>query len=168
MSKDVKVNLKPLHVTAANLPRKVYRLWGERYRAYIQDRFDRFSKGGGNWIKLSEATIARRRKGKKGASGLLAAILRNTSIMFNAVSARFRSRPGQLQKDIPFGVVTGFGGSHRHPGGKATIADIASFHQEGVNTGKVKIPARPIIVDPDKRTLDLMADDVLRAKKLKR
>ncbi len=133
------------------------RQWAARYRSFAQQRFDRFSKGGG-WPALKEKTINRRRKGKKGR-GIGAAILRDTGTLFSALDLQFTQKPGQLQQDIPFGVRVGYGGPARHPKGGATVADIANFHQ----TGAGRLPVRKIIVDPDEHTITLMAGDMERA-----
>ena len=46
----------------ANGPvRKAMKQWGVRYRSFAQERFDAFSKGGGDWPPLAPSTIARRR-----------------------------------------------------------------------------------------------------------
>lgn len=37
--------------------------WGFRYRSFVQERFDTFSKGGGDWPALALSTIRKRRKG---------------------------------------------------------------------------------------------------------
>ncbi len=42
-----------------------FKQWAVRYRAYTQERFDKFSKGGGDWAPLKESTKRRRRTGKK-------------------------------------------------------------------------------------------------------
>lgn len=88
-----------------------------------------------------------------------ASILRDTGILFAALDPTFTSRPGQLEKGIPFGVTVGYGGPGRHPKGRATIADIASFHQEG----GPHLPKRELIVVPDGKTLDAMANDMVVA-----
>lgn len=170
MPSDVKINLKPLmrlsngvaeglrNPTSAGFVRDAIKQWAARYRSFVQLRFARFSKGGGNWKPLASSTIKARRKGKrKGARR--AAILRDTSTLFAALDPTFTKRPGQLEKNIPFGVRVGYGGPARHPKGKATIADIASFHQ----TGGPHLPQREIIVQPDTRTLNAMAEDMARA-----
>lgn len=72
-STSVKINLRRLsqfkaQATAdlnnqANGPiRKALKQWAVRYRSFAQERFDAYSKGGGDWAPLSPATIARRRK----------------------------------------------------------------------------------------------------------
>lgn len=43
--------------------RKALKQWAVRYRSFLQERFDAYSKGGGDWPPLSPATIARRRSG---------------------------------------------------------------------------------------------------------
>lgn len=128
--------------------RAAIRQWGARFRAFIQERFVRMSRGG--WPPLKR----RRRRGKGGS----VAILRDTGTMFNALTPVFASKPGAIQKDIPFGVRVGYGGPARHPKGKASIHDIARFHQ----TGAGPLVKREIIVGPDQRTLDLMAADMDR------
>lgn len=43
---------------------KALKQWGVRYRSFVQLRFDKYSKGGGDWKPLAQATIDARRKGK--------------------------------------------------------------------------------------------------------
>lgn len=169
----VKVDLEPLRRFNTELSRDLrgsgsghiraaLKQWAVRYRSFVQERFDTFSKGGGDWPPLSPRTIAGRRKGRgsrRFAKGAVA-ILRDTGTLFGALSPTFTGKPGQLQEDIPFGVRVGYGGPHRYPsGGRATIADIAAFHQEGNS----RLPKREIIVTPSERVLDQMAADMDRA-----
>lgn len=165
---SVKVNLKPLkrfiravsqdlRLSGSGPIRKAIKQWAVRYRSFVRERFDKFSKGGGDWKPLSKRTLAGRRKGK--GVGLVAAILRDTGTLMAALQPTFTRKPGALERDIPFGVRVGFGGPARHKGGKATIADIASFHQEG----KGRLPKREIIVDPSRGVLNAMASDMERA-----
>ena len=81
-------------------------------------------------------------------------ILRDTGLLFNVLSPVFDAAPGQLQEDIPFGIRVGFGGPGRYPDGTATIADVASFHQEG----NENLPQRKIVVPPDEPTQQRMAE----------
>ncbi len=134
--------------------RDAFKQWGWRYRGFVQERFDRFSKGGGDWPGLAASTKAGRR-GKKYT------ILRNLGLLFNALDPTFRHAPGAVEKHVPFGVVVGYGGPHRHPGGAATIADIANFHQ----TGRPNLPQRKIIVRPSPQTMAGMAEDMVRAER---
>jgi hypothetical protein len=167
---SVKVNLDPLKRFAAavqadlrasgNGPiRDALRQWGARYRSFLHERFDKFSKGGG-WPPLAESTKRRRRGPRKGHKGPRSfSILRDTGTLFNALTPEFTRKPGQLQEDIPFGVRVGYGGPSKHPKAKASIADVAHFHQIGAG----HLPARKIIVEPNDATIKRMESDMERA-----
>lgn len=129
--------------------KKGLKQWAAIYRSFLQLRYDRFSKGGGNWPPLSEATIARRRKGK---GKRRVSILVDTGTLKAALNPTFSGRPGSIENYTKFGVEVGYGGNDVHPGGDLTIADIASFHQHG----GPNLPQRMIIVPPDKPTLERM------------
>lgn len=156
----------------------VRRQWAFRYRSFSRERYDRFSKGGGNWPALKPATIAARRHGgkgrfKRGRAALEAAresgggqisILRDTNQLFTVLSPIFASLPGQVQEEIPFGILVGFGGPSRHKTkagkqGKLTIGDIALAHQEGQGN----LPVRKILVEPSDTVQRAMAGDMERA-----
>lgn len=168
----VRLNLKPLKRFAAavsadlrltgNGPvRRAMRQWAARYRSFAQQRFDVYSKGGGDWAPLKESTKRRRRKARKGrirGATRSFSILRDTGLMFQALNPVWSRKPGALQKDISFGVRVGYGGSAKHPGGKASIADIARFH----DTGAGNLPKRLIIDSPDAKTVAAMAGDMER------
>lgn len=80
--------------------------------------------------------------------------------MFAVVQPTFSGKPGQLEEHVSFGVKVGFGGPGRYVGGgKATIADIASFHQKGGPS----LPKREIVVAPDSTTISAMSGDMDRA-----
>ena len=66
--------------------------------------------------------------------------------------------PGSYEEIQPWAVVLGFGGPSMHPSGKATIADIASFH----NFGTGRLPQRQIIVNPPPELIKQMAEDAAR------
>lgn len=117
---------------------------------------ERFAKAEAKTLK--QASSAKKESQSILASGTVS-ILRDTGLLFNAVNPAFSGKPGQLQEDIPFGVRVGFGGPGRHPDGTATIADIASFHQEG----GPHLPQRKIVVPPDDSTTRKMADVMQRA-----
>lgn len=148
--------------------RNAIQLWARIYRSFTQERFDKFSKGGGNWAPLSMTTIIARRHGKGGggkrggralgraraSGGGQVSILRDTGALFSAIDPQFSGKPGQYQKDIPFGIEVGFGGPARHKGGRMTIADIAALHQAGAR----RLPARPILVDPPQSVVAKMAE----------
>lgn len=145
---------------------KAVKQWGVRYRSWAQERFDKFSKGGGDWPPLKPSTIRGRRKGVKGrkigsgktaVAAVRAAILRDLGILFAVLSPVFTGKPGQLQETIPYGIRVGYGGPHKHAGGgKATIADIAMFHDQGMG----HLPKRQIIAPPIGTVITQMAADM--------
>lgn len=164
----VKVDLKKLREVAKAVQdqggplRKVYKQWAARYRGFLHERFDTFSKGGGDWAPLAEATKkGRKRKGtpKKGKKQRFS-ILRDTGMLFAALQPAFVGQPGALEEEVPFGVRVGFGGPASHgEDSMITVADIAAFHQ----AGGPNLPQRMIIVGPDQELLDDMAGDMARA-----
>ena len=130
--------------------------WAVRVRSWLQERFDKNSKGGGEWPALSEKTIAKRRKGNGDGSP---AILRDLGLLFAVLNPVFTGQPGAIEESIPYGVRVGFGGSTAHGNGAATISDIAAYHQEGAG----HLPVREIIVTPDNNIQELMSNDMRRA-----
>jgi len=146
-----------------------FKRWGVRYRSFSQNRFNTLSKsgGGGIWPPLAEVTKRRRRKQRKGYRGKRRwGLLRDTSLLFYALQAKFTGAGGQWEQAIPGGIEVGYGGDAVHKdaggkGGKATIADIAMFHQ----TGAGNLPVREIIVDPDPPTITGMIKDLTLALK---
>jgi len=192
MPKDVTVNLKPLRrlqgqiaslaVRAQGPFRTMLKLWGQSYRSFAQLRFDKFSRGGGDWAPLAQSTIRSRRKGTEPeqnrsslartvsggltSSGGSFTILRDTNVLFRVLDPKFTRKPGQVEEDIPFGIRVGYGGSSKHrstrkrdvkgrfaSGSGKAISDIAAFHQEGGG----HLPQRRIIVDPNQVTVNEMA-----------
>lgn len=159
----------------ANPIRRAFRTCAIIYRSFIQERFDSASKGDGTWKPLAASTIARRRAAKiakiaglRGAAkaahekrqarlkdtGGGAAILRDTGMLFQALSPTFSGAPGAIEEDIPNGIRVGFGGPSAHKGTSATVADIATFHDEGGSGGRP--PQRKIIVPPTAVVIDRM------------
>jgi hypothetical protein len=158
MSKDVRVNLAPLtRLVKAFTPGtrpfdRLMKRWAYIYRAFARRQFVKQSRGGGGWVSLASSTKKRRRKARKGHQGSRSfAILRDTGTLFAALNPTIK-KPGSYEKPLPDGVRIGFGGPARHPKGKATIADIAYFHDQGQG-----VPQRRILVDPDDKTRALMA-----------
>lgn len=141
LSSKLTLNIEPLRQFKAEVARgirsgsgeigKVYRKWAVRYRGYIQERFDRFSKGGGDWAPL---------KSRDGS------ILRDTNTLFAALNPVFTGNAGALERIVAGGILVGFGGSATHANGDATVAQIAAWHNEGAGFN----PQRTIIVDADR------------------
>lgn len=116
--------------------------WAFRYRAFLQDRFERFSEGGGDWPALQY------REGS---------ILRKTGTLFAALSPLASGAPGQLEEVGHLSVSVGYGGSAIHPdGGDATIAQIAAWHDEGAGF----LPVREIIVYPPQELIATFIEDM--------
>jgi hypothetical protein len=137
------------------LSRRVTNVWAARYRGFVWSRFARFAAGGGNWKPLSAATLARRRKGSGKGSP---AILRDKGQLFNALDPNITNGAGRYTKHIPFGVEIGYGGSAKHEGGSATVAQIAKWHNDGAGN----LPQREIIVAPPLELITSMASDCER------
>lgn len=145
----------------ANGPvRKCFKQWAARYRAFLRERFSTYSRGGGNWKTLAFSTVERRRKGKGSARFALGstAILIDKGIMFAALDPVFKGKPGQLEEQIDFGIRVGFGGRGQHGAEAFAVADLATWHDQGMG-----VPQRKIIVPPDAKTMSAMAGDMERA-----
>lgn len=112
---------------------------------------------------MSEKKLAKIRKLEAEASrirwGVGVSILRDTGVLFNALSVSMQGQPlslGNLVLDIPNGVRFGFS-RYRHSKG-TTIADIASYHNAGGTNGRP--PMRAILVQPDSQTMNGMMTDL--------
>lgn len=157
MSGQVVLNMRPLQTLTALVNEgrgpieKGFKQWGAVYRSFASERFDTYSKGGGNWKPLSPQTIARRRKGS--GTGLVAAILVDTAILKNALAPNL-IKPGRFDEKIKGGIRVGYGGPDKHKGSTFTIARLARMHHEG----KGRLPKREIIVEPDHKTVVKMID----------
>lgn len=136
--------------------RRAFQSWKLRFKAFIRKRFEYFSRGGGNWRRLAESTTEYKHKNK-----LLPWILRATDTLYDALDPQIANKPGFVSQDIEFGIRVGFGGGMRYPHttSNVSIAEVAGFHQRGGG----HLPQRKIIVAPDKHTIDLMREDMLKA-----
>jgi hypothetical protein len=132
---------------------RAHRRSGRIALGFLKQRFVRYARGGGDWKPLQKATLRRRRQGQ--GSGR-AEILRDTGILINALDV---GAPGNLCQRTQTGIRVGFGGAARHPGGKATIRDIAVFHDQGEGHN----PQRQIIAEPDAATQQAMAAQYAQA-----
>ena len=106
--------------------RKFFKLAAVRYRSEMQERFDKYSRGGGDWPPLKRV---RARNAAAGGSGRQS-ILRDTNTLFRTVTPVFQGLPGQEEKLLRNGIsVMIRGGSH--PSGNLTVGQIARLHQSG-------------------------------------
>jgi hypothetical protein len=113
----------------------------------------------GQQIRAKTAQINKAWKGRQGLATMAGIqILRNTGLLFGALSPTFNGTPGAVEEPIPFGVRVGYGGPAAHPGGRATIADIASYHQ----AGNGRLPKREVIVATPPDVIAAMAGDMDR------
>lgn len=132
-------------------PDEQYIAWlkrsAQRMRSFWSNRFDRFSRGGGNWKRT------KRLKNSKGKRKVF--ILRLTHTLFRALSPVMRGLPGQWEKITGNNIETGFGGSSRHPNAKMAVHALAEIHQEGHGFN----PKRKMIVRPDMQTRQQIIDD---------
>jgi hypothetical protein len=142
--------------------RDAIKQWVRRYLGFIRKRYDRLSKsgGGGEWKPLKPETIAKRRKGR--GKKRTASILRDTGTLFTAINPAITTPRGALREQVKFGARVGYEQGATHPNSrKATIADIAYYHQKG----KGHNPRRRILVDADDKTKRQMVRDMARAVK---
>lgn len=115
-----------------------------RYRSFLQKRFDRFSRGGGNWKKTARVL-----------SGAAQFILRKTHTLFRALSPIYRGLPGQFERITKNTIQTGYGGQARHPNSKITVAKLARVHNNGLGI----VSQRQIVVRPSSEVVrDITAD----------
>jgi hypothetical protein len=111
--------------------------------------------------KTKKINAAHAERTKRQALATMAgiSILRDTGTLLAALLPTFQGVPGSLEEMIDGGIRVGYGGPGAHPKGKATIADIASFHQ----IGSGRLPRRPIIVATPAPVKAAMAADMEKA-----
>ncbi len=151
MEREIRQGLRS---TAPSPIRDAFKQWGFRYRSFSRERYDRFSKGGGNWKGLTEGTKKQRR-----GEGERASILRDKNTLFMVFNPTFKHLAGQYEKGVPFGVVVGYGGPARHPEAKMTVAKLAEIHHGGLGNN----PERKLVVEPKDFLKRQMAGDMERA-----
>jgi len=132
--------------------REMYKTWTRIYRTYIHERFQTYSRGGGDWPPLAKRTVDRKKS---------SLILIETRTLINAVDPGKYNAPGSYARQQGQGIVIGYGGSVVHPtaaksGRSFTIAQIAEFHHDG----GPRLPRRRIIVGPDRETVLAVTKEV--------
>jgi len=127
------------------------RMWkqiGAIMLGFWRRRYERFSKGGGDWKDLAPSTKRGRQKAKRGSKGQRRfAILRDKGLLLNALAV---GSGGSVLERRGRGIRVGFS-NRKHPESDFTLADLADTHQRGNPAGN--LPARPILVEPDARTI---------------
>lgn len=129
---------------------KWLRLAAQRLRSFWFRRFDRFSRGGGNWKST------KRRKGSKRKRKPRILVVSQT--LLKALSPIMRGLAGQWESIRGNTIQTGYGGSARHPKAGMTVRNLARIHDQGMGI----VPQRRIIVNPDSRTRELIRNDAER------
>lgn len=125
------------------------RSWTTIYGAFVVSRFNRFSRGGGDWRPLSPSTIEA--KGSRSIlvdKGQLKTGLR-TALGVTEVNS------GNTRK-----LVVAFKGGRRHRSG-LPVSQLLSIHHLGLGV----VPARRILARPDRSTSDRMAKVIAKAAK---
>lgn len=126
----------------------------EVYLSAMRDRYADQSKGSGDWAELKPSTQAERQRLGFGPTRPI--LVRDHTL----ADALIPGNPGYGEEREQDRLRVGYGGGAIHPGyGEsqpgATIAEIALYHQ----TGTSRMPARPILVDPDQTTVNAMQVD---------
>ncbi len=141
--------------------------WEARYSAFVLQRFERYSRGGGDWAPLAESTQKRRRRGVGRRDIARTSILIDTGILRNSLdfkaSGPFEAwrrtyQGAYLWEMVGEGVELSLNGPARYPNGTA-VADVIRFH----DSGGPRLPQRRIIVPPDGATLAAMTADAQKA-----
>jgi hypothetical protein len=130
-------------------------------------RVSRNNKGGLKGAAKSKAKKAYLGRISKRFVAVAPAILRDTSTLFTVLSP-VKPGAGSVESREGRYLFVGYGGVDIHPGsdedpneGRLTIAQIAGIHQEG-NKAR-NLPARPIVVQPDFNTTQLIANEAMAA-----
>jgi hypothetical protein len=150
-------------------------LWRNQFGAFIRRRFNIFSRGGGDWPALALSTVQGRRKGRKKAdtkrsslarskgklvsAGRSVSILRNTGLLFAHIAPDFMPVTHFASSGTRFTATVSFQAAKQYPGSKTTTTDVLIFHQRG----GPKLPQRKILVPPDSKTKQQMANSLKKA-----
>lgn len=126
--------LKQLGRTSSPESRRALRLIGTIYLSFVRRRYDKFSKGGGDWKPLARET--EKAKGSK-------IILKDEGILFNALLPN--SEGSELEIKGGSKVRVGFSDAQYPGGGRVTYRQLATFHDQGAG----RLPKRMIFVEPD-------------------
>lgn len=114
------------------------------YKNFILSRFDKFSRGGGDWRNIKPETAERKKS---------SAILVDTRTMRLGLAADIGAvSVNGLKMTIRIKQRT------KHKRAKMSVAKLASIHHFGLG----RVPARKILVRPDARTNRQISDKVQR------
>lgn len=123
------------------------------YREFLQARYRKFAKGGGNWRKLAESTI--RRKGHD-------TILFDTNLMFSVFQPEIVRTTGLTNTTDKLGMIVVASGSGRvYPTSGVSVSKVMGYHQAGGG----RLPQRKIVVGMDEATAQKSARRIEKAMK---
>lgn len=128
--------------------RRALQSWELAYRAFVLKRFDRFSRGGGDWRDIKEETKARKRS---------SAILVDRRYLRLGLQSGI-GRISEIQRTGSVTLNMGFTRSSKHKTSGLTIAALATIHDRGLGV----VPRRRILVPPDAQTRQRMAESLKR------
>lgn len=126
-----------------------FKLFAAEYLVFVQRRYDRFSRGAGDWAPLAASTIKKRRRGKGGRSRAAiqalrarggaakggVAILKDTGTLRAAL---VQGGPGNVIRRITNGIEIGIeGGSAAEP--PLTLGALAQIHNEGLGNNPKRV-----------------------------
>ena len=120
---------------------------GKIYVTFVLREFDKNSRNGGKWKKLNPKTSERKKS---------SAILVDKRVLRTGLATSIFIK---IQVNPRVAVVAKFGGTKRHRAAKMTIADLATIHHMGLGN----VPARKILVTPDRATLGRMSKKLVNA-----
>lgn len=115
--------------------RTIHAKWAFLYRVFIQDRYDKLSRGGGEW------------PAKQGPGP----ILRVTDTLFEALRPVGEGAPGRFTKFTRTYVDVGYD-QGEHPTADMSVEALATIHQRGLGV----VPQRRIIVGPPNKVVSRM------------
>ena len=127
-------NLKKFGHASSDGSRRGMNVIAHVYLSFIRTRYNKFSRGGGNWKPLKAATI----KAKKSTT-----ILKDNGILFNALTPNANGNLLEVRGGKR--VRVGFSNATYAGGGGVTYQQLAAFHDEGAGN----LPQRKIFVEPD-------------------
>ena len=158
----VKLDLSPLRrwmgsIISRPVSPELGKAWAKIYYSFALRRFNKYGRGGGDWQQLAPSTLEQRKKPNtrrghvSGVGVTQGTILRDTGSM--AQGLEFKSGAAWSDRHRR-GIKVGFGGNRMHGSGKITVRELARIHHFG--SPARRIPARPIIVQPDQKTFDIL------------
>ncbi len=122
--------------------------WAKQYNQFMVSRFKKFSRGGGNWPKLKQSTIARKIANKS-------RILVELGDLLSTLSATVNLNSQVNNLSVTAGIRPGVG----HTRSSMSLQDLVAAHQ----TGAGNLPVREVVVFPPATVIKKMVTTGNRA-----